>query len=68
MNAAPRTYPTKVDWWLGAIAGAYVIVALGVPAWHLGTVLNSQRPFDLSVAVFPIVLLAGLWALTYPCQ
>ena len=67
-ESAPRTYPTRVDWWLGSVGAVYVVIALGVPAWHLGTVLSSAQPFDPILLFFPPAILAALWAIAYPCE
>lgn len=61
-------YPTGVDRWLGCAAAAYVLLALGLPAWHLGSVVGSSQPLDLGLVAFPLGVLAIMWAVAYPCQ
>lgn len=68
MRDSAGPYPTRVDGWLGAVAASYVLVALGLPAWHLGTVVGSSQPFDLGLVLLPLVVLAAMWAVSYPCE
>jgi hypothetical protein len=63
-----RTFPTRVDGWLGLVAAGYVLVALGLPAWHLGTAVGSSSPVDYVVIVFPLAVLAVIWMVSYPCE
>lgn len=63
-----RTFPTRVDRWLGVVAAGYVLVALGLPAWHLGSALGSSRPVDYVVIAFPLAVLAVIWLVSYPCE
>ena len=61
-------YPTRVDRWLGVIAAAYLLLALGVPAWLLGSAVGSSQPIDLGLVALPLGVLAAMWAIAYPCE
>lgn len=60
-------FATRVDRWLAVVAGAYVLLALGVPAWHLGNVFGGGAPFDPLLGVLPPLILGLLWLVTVPC-
>ncbi len=60
-------FPTSVDRWLAVIAAIYVLVAIGLPAWHLGQVVAGGAVFQPILAVLPPMVLALLWILTVPC-
>ncbi len=61
-------YPTRVDRWLGVVAAAYLLLALGLPAWQLGSALGSSQPVDLGLVALPLGVLAAVWAIAYPCE
>lgn len=60
-------FETRVDRWLAAVALLYVLVALGIPAWHLGEVLGGGAAFQPAVGVLPLLILGLLWAIAVPC-
>jgi hypothetical protein len=63
-----RIFPTRVDCWLGFVAAFYVLVALGFPAWHLGSAVGASHPVDYVVIVFPLAVLAVIGMVSYPCE
>ncbi|MDZ7639876.1 MAG: PH domain-containing protein [Bryobacterales bacterium] len=67
MRDSAGPYPTRVDGWLGAVAASYVLVALGLPAWHLGTVVGSSQPFDLGPVVSLPLVAWRQWR-SLPCE
>lgn len=61
-------YPTRVDRWLGTVAAGYILFAIGLPAWHLGSVVGSSQTLDPGLVALPLGVLAVMWALAYPCE
>ncbi|MCC7340263.1 MAG: PH domain-containing protein [Bryobacterales bacterium] len=61
-------YTTKVDRWLGAISAMYVLLAIGLPAWLLGSAVGSSQPLDPGLVALPLGVLAAMWAIAYPCE
>ncbi len=63
-----RSYPTKVDGWLKFVSAAYIVLSIGLPAWHLGSMISVGEPFDSGVIVLPLAVLALMWMIAYPCE
>ncbi|MCZ2155465.1 MAG: PH domain-containing protein, partial [Bryobacterales bacterium] len=60
--------PTKVDTWLKFVSAAYIVLSIGLPSWHLGSMLSIGEPFDPGLVVLPLGVLAFMWMLAYPCE
>ncbi|MCU0228924.1 MAG: PH domain-containing protein [Bryobacterales bacterium] len=61
-------FATRIDRWLGAVGVLYVLVALGIPVWHLGEVLGGGSAFQPAVGVLPLLILGLLWTVAVPCS
>lgn len=60
-------FATRVDRWLGAVGLLYVLVALGIPTWHLGEVLRGDSAFQPAIGLIPLLILGLLGAVAVPC-
>ncbi|MCW5965480.1 MAG: PH domain-containing protein [Bryobacterales bacterium] len=60
-------FATRIDRWLAVVAGGYVLLAVGLPAWHLGNVFGGGAAFNPLLAVLPPLILALVWAVAVPC-
>lgn len=68
INEPSRRYATKVDGWLKLISAVYIVISLGLPAWHLGSMISLGEPFDPGITVLPLAVLALMWMIAYPCE
>lgn len=61
-------FSTRVDRWLAVVIAVYVLVAVGLPAWHLGNVVSGNTSFDPVMGLLPLVIFGLLWLVTVPCR
>jgi hypothetical protein len=64
----PLKFATRVDRWLAAVGFGYVALALGLPAWHLGSVLSAGQPVEPMALLLPLGTLAIVWLVSVPCN